>query len=318
MTRTRRAGFTLIELLVVIAILSLLAAILFPAFSTVRRNARKTVCMNNMREIAMAFVMYTADNDEKCPRTQETTACQSSTECIPGYFDWWANSYYQQAMESYMKNGVGGMSNTSGSENSRQTVWFDPSDPDIDTDPYIWGSFRNNGLVTGVASGSIPAISNPSNTIYMALRVANWAGYEVATNPPNCITALPDASGCATMPPANDPPPASDNFWSSDYFDICLNPWSYTCNPEDLSDPYYWSKGKAAPPCELNLPGVPASGDGSCIREYQSIDGRWPAQNEPPRYGDGQPYAFVDGHTKWMPFVETYQSTTNNMWSTNQ
>jgi len=57
----------------------------------------------------------------------------------------------------------------------------------------------------------------------------------------------------------------NDPFWSSDYFDICLNPWSYT----NLStDTYFWGNGRAAPPCEK------FSTDPNCIMEYQSIDGR--------------------------------------------
>jgi prepilin-type N-terminal cleavage/methylation domain-containing protein/prepilin-type processing-associated H-X9-DG protein len=59
-----RFGFTLIELLVVIAIISILAAILFPVFASAREKARQTVCMSNMRQIAMAIAMYRSDHDE--------------------------------------------------------------------------------------------------------------------------------------------------------------------------------------------------------------------------------------------------------------
>jgi len=58
-----RKGFTLIELLVVIAIIALLAAMLFPSFGSVRRSAEKTKCINNLRQIGLAFRQYTDEYD---------------------------------------------------------------------------------------------------------------------------------------------------------------------------------------------------------------------------------------------------------------
>lgn len=60
-------GFTLIELLVVISIISILASMLMPAYSRARESARKIVCCNNLRQLAMAVDMYTQDNDEMYP-----------------------------------------------------------------------------------------------------------------------------------------------------------------------------------------------------------------------------------------------------------
>ncbi len=60
----RKRGFTLIELLVVIAIIAILAAILFPVFAQARAKARQTTCASNLRQVAMAALMYTQDYDE--------------------------------------------------------------------------------------------------------------------------------------------------------------------------------------------------------------------------------------------------------------
>ena len=58
MTRSRRSlrrGFTLIELLVVISIIAVLASLIAPAVQAARRAARKLECLNNMRNVAVAF-----------------------------------------------------------------------------------------------------------------------------------------------------------------------------------------------------------------------------------------------------------------------
>jgi prepilin-type N-terminal cleavage/methylation domain-containing protein len=64
---TRRTGFTLIELLVVIAIISILASMLFPTFARAREQARKTVCVSNMKQIGLGILQYTQDYDETYP-----------------------------------------------------------------------------------------------------------------------------------------------------------------------------------------------------------------------------------------------------------
>ena len=65
----RRTAFTLVELLVVIAIISLLAAMLFAAFSRARENGRKTSCLSNMKQIQIAIMQYSDANDETMPLT---------------------------------------------------------------------------------------------------------------------------------------------------------------------------------------------------------------------------------------------------------
>jgi len=64
---TTKRGFTLIELLVVIAIIAILAAILFPVFAKAREQAWKSRCLNNEKQIGVAFEAYASDYDGILP-----------------------------------------------------------------------------------------------------------------------------------------------------------------------------------------------------------------------------------------------------------
>src|SRR4051812_34210056 len=64
-----RQAFTPVELLVVIGIIAVLIGILLPALGRAREQANQAACMSNMRQVAMAFVMYANDNKGWLPAT---------------------------------------------------------------------------------------------------------------------------------------------------------------------------------------------------------------------------------------------------------
>jgi len=70
-----RKAFTLIELLVVIAIIAILAAILFPVFAQAKEAAKKTQCVSNTKQTALACIMYAGDYDDVLPRHDNNGSC---------------------------------------------------------------------------------------------------------------------------------------------------------------------------------------------------------------------------------------------------
>ena len=79
----RRRGFTLIELLVVIAIIAILAAMLLPALGRAKIRAQGTGCMNNSKQLMLAWRMYAEDSHDSLPFAYATVPAATPYSWIP-------------------------------------------------------------------------------------------------------------------------------------------------------------------------------------------------------------------------------------------
>jgi len=215
-----KQGFTLIELLVVIAIIAILAAILFPVFAKVREKARETSCASNMKQIGLAILQYTQDNDETFP-------LRNYTQWSGQPWDWTIQPYIKSINVFFCPDDsaagkVTGPNNAwegvgiSYASNSLMTTW----PPKF---VGIMGYAPDSGLMT-VGSATMASLNKPSEDIMVAethcddvLKAGNGDGNTSRWGTCAGIENWPSWS-CGTATAVLQMPPQQSNGGSEDDF----------------------------------------------------------------------------------------------------
>jgi prepilin-type N-terminal cleavage/methylation domain-containing protein len=192
-------AFSLVEMLVVMAIIAIMAALMLPTLSKARQQASSARCLNNQKQMAGAFHMYTADNFERIVQMADydtgdyiypaggfwggpdpapntwTNASDALDAVETGLITTNAYYFYCNAVDDYHCPGDARLNN---SPNPRSpNGWaFDSYSrtQNLGGDPYndFWGA--------GATYTKISAIPQPGSTFSM-LEDADWRGYNVGT-----------------------------------------------------------------------------------------------------------------------------------------
>jgi len=180
-----RSGFTLIELLVVIAIIAILAAMLLPALAKAKEKAVQAQCLNNLKQVNLAMIMYGNDFGDKTPTGSVASGYTTlNVPYNPGdpattQQVWW---WYKELVKTYAGVPANTFSNTPVFQCPRDVGWPPVNYPtplklnyNWDYTSYVYNGCPNNGIATTLLNTKFSMVRHPSRTWSVSEWGIHWS-----------------------------------------------------------------------------------------------------------------------------------------------